>query len=66
MSVLQPAPEVTRAEEDNMRYELIVIWWDTTQDSYQYETLEEARSAMRGMETAFGGQIQYMFVTEVR
>ena len=49
-----------------MRYELIVIWWDTTKDFYQYETLEEARSAMRGMETAFGGQIQYMFVTEVR
>lgn len=39
------------------KYELVVVWDSGDKEIYEYPTKEEAETAKRGFETAFGNQL---------
>lgn len=49
-----------------MRYEAIIIWVTGEKETHQYKTKEEANKCCRNYVRAFGDQVEWTGIREVR
>ena len=43
-------------------WQLIIVWWDKSQDVYEYDSREDAERGGEGMEMANGEQVRWWCV----